>query len=54
MQRLLTCDNAKVIALSRVAPSSQMKVVLVNDNEYGGSGSSVMGVSYNGAQMEGF
>jgi hypothetical protein len=51
IDRLLVCNSAKVIALSRYAPSSEMKIVLVNDEKYGGSGSAVVGVSYNGKEM---
>lgn len=51
IERLLTCSTRKILDLARYAPGSDIKIVLVNDPKYGGSGSSIVAISYNGELM---
>jgi len=51
IDRLLDCDGDAVLAASSHAPGEDVRIVLVNDPTYGGSGAAAFAVSFNGKEM---
>jgi len=49
--RLIDCDADAVLEASSFAPGEDVRIVLVNDPTYGGSGGSEFAVAYNGEDM---
>ena len=52
VDRLIDCDHDAVLAAASWAPGEDVRVVLVNDPTYGGSGGLEFAVIFNGAEME--
>jgi len=52
IDRLLDCDAQAVLALAGEAPGDDVRLVLVNDDAYGGSGGQDYAVTFTGALME--
>lgn len=52
IDRLIVCDDAAVLALAAEAPGDDVRVVLVNDATYGGSGGASYATAYTGELME--
>jgi len=52
IDRLLDCDAASVLSLAGEAPGDDVRLVLVNDDAYGGSGGQDYAVSFTGPLME--
>jgi len=52
VDRLIACSDAAVLALAGEAPGEDVRIVLVNDLTYGGTGGAEYAVSFNGAEME--
>jgi len=51
IDRLIDCDQGAVLSASAFAPGEDVRVVLVNDSTYGGSGGQEFAVSFNGEEM---
>ena len=51
IDRLIDCDADAVLAATAYAPGEDVRIVLVNDLTYGGSGGSAFAVSFNGTEM---
>lgn len=52
IDRLIVCDDAAVLALASESPGDDVRVVLVNDPTYGGSGGVTYATAYTGDLME--
>lgn len=51
IDRLIDCDQGAVLSASAFAPGEDVRIVLVNDSTYGGSGGQEFAVSFNGDEM---
>jgi hypothetical protein len=51
IDRLIDCDADAVLTASAYAPGEDVRIVLVNDPTYGGSGGSTFAVSFTGTEM---
>jgi len=51
IDRLVDCESAAVLGLANWAPEQDVRIVLVNDQAYGGSGGSEYAVATNGPEM---
>ena len=52
VDRIIDCDAEAVLLLAAEAPGEDVRVVLVNDDTYGGSGGENYAVAFTGEQME--
>ena len=52
VDRIIDCDAEAVLLLAAEAPGEDVRVVLVNDDAYGGSGGENYAVAFTGEQME--